>query len=243
MNPLMMARRGLCRRLLYTKIIARTNRRNSISEFPISRSSFSFAVMQENPYSPPSDLSQTLIEERGTRTDTGTDHRFWIALGVCPMTGPILAILSVTVMGLIYQASGMNGSQEANPVSLLFFPIIGLMVMVPANYLLMAITLFPFLIYYKKKERLTRTSVLLCWILSLCVLTVGSFIIFMISSISTQSPDTFTLEKFALGMETGLSIALMFFPSSLIGVITFWLIGVRGRIFETRPLSSTSTKE
>jgi len=199
--------------------------------------------MQENPYSPPSDLSPTLTEKRGTRTDTGSDHRFWIALGVCPMTGPILTILSVTVMGFIYQSSGMNGSQEANPMSLLFFPFIGLVVMVPANYLVMAVTLFPFLIYYKKKERLTRTSVLLCWILSLCVLTVGSVILFMISSISRQSSDTFTLEKFTLGMETGISIALMFFPSSLIGVITFWSIGVRGRIFKNRPLSSTSIKE
>ena len=172
----------------------------------------------------------------------GTDHRFWIALGVCPMTGPILTILSVTVMGFIYQSSGMNGSQEANPMSLLFFPLIGLVVMVPANYLLMGVTLFPFLIYYKKKERLTRTSVLLCWILILCILIAG-VILFMISSISTQSPDTFTLENFTLGMETGISIALMFFPSSLIGVITFWLIGVRGRIFKTRPLSSSSIIE
>ena len=158
------------------------------------------------------------------------------------MTGPILTILSVTVMGFIYQSSRNEWKPrgESDVPSLLSFHRIsgdG-----SRNYLV-TVTLFPFLIYYKKKERLTRTSVLLCWILSLCVLTVGSVILFMISSISRQSPDTFTLEKFTLGMETGISIALMFFPSSLIGVITFWLIGVRGRIFKTRPLSSTSIKE
>ena len=105
-----------------------------------------------------------------------------------------------------------------------------------------AVTLFPFNLL-QEEGTIDENERASCWILSLCVLTVGSVILFMISSISRQSPDTFTLETFTLGMETGISIALMFFPSSLIGVITFWSIGVRGRIFKTRPLSSTSIKE
>ncbi len=207
--------------------------------------------MQDNPYQPPSETHRVSSEKQQTNTDHSTaaawgklqgngtnervssnQHHFWIALAACPLAGPILTILMITGLGFLYQASGTEGSQEANPMSLIFFPVIGLLITIPLNYVAMAVTFLPAAIFLRNRDKLKLMHILACWVLSLVQIAVIGMCLSVVNAFAFERGSM--SRSFTLSGQFGVSLAMAFAPITLISVFTFWLLNLRGRTsFET----------
>jgi|GEM_PF-5749836 hypothetical protein len=185
--------------------------------------------MKENPYQPPAESDEKKpIPVHDTEHRQVPDHRFWIALAICPSIGPILTIFSITGIGFLYQASGVAGSEEVNPISLIFFPIVGLLVLMTANYIAMGLTFIPLIIRSTKLGNLSFTSILRAWLLSVGTLVLtGAFIGTLTSLIYSPTQSS---EAISQGFGGGLSAGTIFIPTTMISAIGFWMSLVRNRV-------------
>ncbi|MGC6444430.1 MAG: hypothetical protein ACON4H_17395 [Rubripirellula sp.] len=202
--------------------------------------------MQDNPYQPPPDTNRVSPERQQTDTNHSTSaawgdlqgngtikrassnqHHFWIALAACPLAGPILTILMITGLGFLYQASGTEGSQQANPMSLIFFPIIGLLITVPLNYVAMAVTFLPAALFLRNRDKLKLFYILVSWALSLIQIAVIGVCLSVVNAVAFERGVM--SRSFTLSGQFGVSLAMAFAPITLISVFTFWLLNLRGR--------------
>ena len=183
--------------------------------------------MTDNPYQPPTEPSiHSEVRKRDPGGGPSSNYRFWIGLAWCPIYGPILTVFGITLLGLIYQTSSMDGSVVTNPMSLIFFPIFGLLIGIPINYVAMGLTFFPLIIAAKNRNKLNFRNTMMHWLTSvIIVMTVTAFG----STLSSIAFDNKGMSEGLLtGFSSGLFTGMLFASVSLVSAISFWYTGVRG---------------
>ena len=202
--------------------------------------------MQDNPYQPPPETHGILRDEEQNGTDLfasatkatlqqkqvpkptpSNQHHFWIALAACPLAGPILTILMITALGFFFLASGAEGSEQANPMALIFFPVTGLLITVPINYVAMAVTFLPSILFFRKKAKLQFIYILACWIISLVQIIIFGSCFALLNALAFERAGG--IQAFTNSISFGLSFAMVFAPTTLISAFTFWLLNLRGK--------------
>ncbi|MDB4676935.1 hypothetical protein OAF09_01770, partial [bacterium] len=107
----------------------------------------------ENPYRSLVDTKETFLRQQPVTNHSNANQdksRLWIALAVSPVVGPLLCTFIVTVAGFYYQST--SNDVEVSPMGLIFFPVVALILGLPANYVLMGITLTPIMLWLKKRQ-------------------------------------------------------------------------------------------
>ncbi len=183
--------------------------------------------MTDNPYQPPTEPSiHSEARKRNLRGGPSSNHRFWIGLALCPIYGPILTVFGITLLGLIYQTSGMDGSAVTNPMSLIFFPIFGLLIGIPINYVAMGLTFFPLIIAAKNRNKLNFRNTMMNWLASVMIVMIVTAFGSTLSSIAFDKKGM--SEGLLTGFSSGIFTGMLFALVSLVSAISFWYTGVRG---------------
>jgi hypothetical protein len=172
-------------------------------------------MMKPNPYSAPS----TSASELASR-ETASTRRLWIAYGIAPAVGPLLAAMAVFVSGFIYLAT--HPENTGTPIGVIALPIVLLLVGVPASYAAAGVIGMPIAFWLRRRSKLNGYTVhgatlLLVAVLALVLASLGPVL-------AWYEAESFSLLEF---LGAALASFLVLAPFVLLSATTFWLIGVR----------------
>lgn len=171
-----------------------------------------------NPYSSPTSVtSEAPIWEASSTT------RLWLSYGIAPLVAPLLAAITVFVVGFSYQAAHPEDI-DLNPMSVFAVPIVLLLVGVPASYGVAGLIGMPIAFWLRKRGRLNGFTVHAAALSWTAVLGAALAVVAAIFG-----PEGDGLHSCLAILGAGLGAFLMLAPFILLSATTFWLIGVRSK--------------
>lgn len=170
-----------------------------------------------NPYSTPSSFETAPVVG-----ETPSTRRLWIAYGIAPLVAPLVAAIAVFVTGLVYQTTHPE-DVEVNPMSMVFAPVLLLIVGVPASYGVAGLIGMPIAFWLRKRGRLNGYTVHGAALLWAVVLGSG----LVIAALLMKWHQTRDRPDFIEFLGGAFVIFLASAPFILLSATTFWLIGVR----------------
>lgn len=170
-----------------------------------------------NPYSSPTTVTSDIPIWEASST-----KRLWLSYGIAPLVAPLLAAITVFVVGFSYQAAHPEDI-DLNPMSVFAVPIVLLLLGVPASYGVAGLIGMPIAFWLRRRGRLNGFTVhaaALLWaaVLGAALTVVGVFV-----------PEGDGSHSYLAILGVGLGAFAMLAPFILLSATTFWLIGVRSR--------------
>lgn len=173
-------------------------------------------MAQQNPYSSPSavDAPDPISAAPSTR-------RLWIAYLIAPSVAPLLAALTVFVVGMAFLVA--NPEDTGTPIGVILVPLFLLIAGIPASYLVAGTLGMPIAFYLRSRNRLNGLTVhgaAFAWTAVLALgLTASAFFL-----APGEQVGQVGLLQYMLGLG---GVFLAFAPFIALSATTFWLVGVR----------------
>jgi hypothetical protein len=169
-----------------------------------------------NPYSPP-----TAFDSQPASREMPSTRRLWIAYGIAPLVAPLVSAVTVFVVGMVYLAN--HPEDTGTPIGVIAFPVVLLVVGVPASYVVAGLIGMPIAFALRKRNSLNGYTVhgaALLWaaLLGSGLAITGVFIAWLQFN---------ALPNFIDFLGRALAMFLALAPFILLSATTFWLIGVR----------------
>ena len=105
-----------------------------------------------NPYSPP-----TAFDSQPASREMPSTRRLWIAYGIAPLVAPLVSAVTVFVVGMVYLAN--HPEDTGTPIGVIAFPVVLLVVGVPASYVVAGLIGMPIAFALRKRNRLNGCTV------------------------------------------------------------------------------------
>jgi hypothetical protein len=169
-----------------------------------------------NPYATP-----TAAENLPAVGNAPSTRRLWIAYAIAPLFAPVIAAVTVFVVGMAFLAS--HPEDTGTPVGVIAIPIFLLVIGIPASYVMSGLIVMPFIFWLRRRGRLNGYGVhgaalLSTGALALLVVIVGTLQNWVLTK---------TLLPPATVLAGALAASSMLAPFILLSGTAFWLIGVR----------------